>query len=53
MKRYTKGDFIILLLCVDGMLTVGNGTNKISLLDRALSKSFAMKNLRHVRKYLA
>jgi hypothetical protein len=50
MKRYTEGDFIILVLCVDGMLIVGNGTNRIALLAKAFSKSFAMKNLGPCKK---
>jgi hypothetical protein len=45
MKRYAEGDFIILLLYVDDMLIVGNGTKRIALLKKALSKSFAMKDL--------
>jgi ATP-binding cassette subfamily B (MDR/TAP) protein 1 len=44
-KRYAEGDFIILLLYVDDMLIVGNGTKRIALLKKALSKSFAMKDL--------
>ena len=45
MKSYAKGDFIILLLYVDDMLIVGNGTKRIALLKTSLSKSFAMKDL--------
>jgi ATP-binding cassette subfamily B (MDR/TAP) protein 1 len=44
-KRYAEGDFIILLLYVDDMLIVGNGTKRSALLKKALSKSFAMKDL--------
>ena len=44
MKSYAKDDFIILLLYVDDMLIVGNGTKRIALLKKALSKSFAMKD---------
>jgi ATP-binding cassette subfamily B (MDR/TAP) protein 1 len=52
-KRYAEGDFIILLLYVDDMLIVGNGTKRIALLKKALSKSFAMKDLGPDKKYLA
>jgi ATP-binding cassette subfamily B (MDR/TAP) protein 1 len=44
-KRYVEGDFIILLLYVDDMLIIGNGTKRIAFLKKALSKSFAMKDL--------
>jgi ATP-binding cassette subfamily B (MDR/TAP) protein 1 len=44
-KRYAEGDFIILLLYVDDMPIVGNGTKRIALLEKELSKSFAMKDL--------
>jgi hypothetical protein len=37
-KRYAEGDFIILLLYVDGMLIVENGIKRIALLKKALSK---------------
>jgi hypothetical protein len=39
MKTYTDGDFIILLLYVNDMLIVGNGTK------RELSKLLVMKDL--------
>ena len=52
MKRYTEGDFIILLLYVDDMLIVGNGTKRIALLKKALSKSFAMKDLGPAKQIL-
>ena len=45
LKRYNKGDFLILLLYVDGMLIVGQDTRKIGSLKKALGKSFAMKDL--------
>jgi ATP-binding cassette subfamily B (MDR/TAP) protein 1 len=44
-KRYAEGDFIILLLYVDDMLIIGDGIKRIALLKKALSKSFAMKDL--------
>ena len=52
MKRYAEGDFIILLLYVDDMLIVGNGTKRIALLKKALSKSFAMKDLGPAKQIL-
>ena len=52
MKRYAEGDFIILLLYVDDMLIVGNATKRIALLKKALSKSFAMKDLGPAKQIL-
>jgi hypothetical protein len=52
MKRYTEGDFIILLLYVDEMLTVGNDTKMIALLKKALSNSFAMDDLEQAKQIL-
>ena len=40
-----KHDFLILLLFVDDMLVVGQNAKKIESLKKALSKSFAMKDL--------
>lgn len=45
MKRYTEGGFIILLLYVDDMMIVGNNAKRIVLLEKALSKSFLVKDL--------
>ena len=45
VKRYDEGDFLILLLYVDDMLVVGQNAKKIASLKKALSKSFAMKDL--------
>ena len=45
VKRYSKGDFLILLLYVDDMLVVGQDAKKIVSLKKALSKSFAMKDI--------
>ena len=52
MKRYVEGDFIIPLLYVDDMLIVGNSTNRIALLKKTLSKSFAMKDLGPAKQIL-
>jgi hypothetical protein len=51
-KRYAEGDFIILLLYIDDMLFVGNGTKSIDLLNKALSKLFAMKDLGPTKQIL-
>jgi ATP-binding cassette subfamily B (MDR/TAP) protein 1 len=45
MKGYADGDFIILLLYVDDMLIVGNGTMEICSPQEGISKSLAMKDL--------
>ena len=45
VKRYDEGDFLILLLYVDGMLIVEQDTRKIGSLKKALGKSFVMKDL--------
>lgn len=45
IKKYAGGDFIILLLYVDDMLIVGQDKKKITALKKALSESFAMKDL--------
>ena len=45
MKKYDEGDFLILLLYVDDMFIDGQDLNKIVSLKRALSKSFAKKDI--------
>ena len=45
VKKFSDGEFIILLLYVDDMLIVGRDTNKIDKLKKELSKSFEMKDL--------
>jgi hypothetical protein len=52
MKRYGEGDFIILFLYVDDMLIVGTGTKRIVLLEKALGKSFSMKDLGPAKQIL-
>jgi ATP-binding cassette subfamily B (MDR/TAP) protein 1 len=52
MKKFAEGDFIILLLYVDDMLIVGNNTERIALLKKALGKSFAMKDLGSAKQIL-
>ena len=45
VKKFEVGDFLILLLYVDDMLIVGRDLKKIGSLKKALSKSFAMKDM--------
>jgi hypothetical protein len=45
VKKFSDGEFIILLLYMDDMLIVGHDTSKIDRLKEELSKSFAMKDL--------
>ena len=45
VKRYDGMDFLILLLYVDDMLTVGQDLKKIGSLNKALGKSFAIKDI--------
>nr|KYP31853.1 Retrovirus-related Pol polyprotein from transposon TNT 1-94 [Cajanus cajan] len=52
VKNYENGESIILLLYVDDMLIVGKDKTKIAALKKALSKSFAMKDLGSVKKIL-
>ena len=52
VKEYTGDDFIILLLYVDDMLIIGHDLMKIVALKKALSKSFAMKDLGSAKKIL-
>lgn len=52
VKNYENGESIILLLYVDDMLIVGKDKAKIAALKKALSKSFAMKDLGAVKKIL-
>ena len=52
MKRYGEGGFIILLLYVDDILIVGTSIKRIVLLKKALSKSFAMKDLGPAKQIL-
>ena len=52
VKKFSDGDFVILLLYVDNMFIVGQDTNKIEKLKKELSKSFAMKDLELAKKIL-
>ena len=45
VKKFSDGEFIILLLYVDDMLIVGHDTGKIDKLKKELSKLFEMKDL--------
>jgi hypothetical protein len=52
VKKFSDGEFIILLLYVDDMLIVGRDTRKIDRLKEEFSKSFAMKDLGPARQIL-
>ncbi|KAL5821663.1 hypothetical protein ACOSQ3_023545 [Xanthoceras sorbifolium] len=52
IKKFSDGDFIILLLYVDDMLIVGQDIGKINRLKKELSKSFAMKDLGPAKQIL-
>jgi hypothetical protein len=52
VKKFSDGEFIILLVYVDDMLIVGRDISKIDKLKEELSKSFAMKDLGPARKIL-
>ncbi|CAJ2658330.1 unnamed protein product [Trifolium pratense] len=52
VKKFSDGDFIILLLYVDDMLIVGHDTKKIKSLKKELSMSFAMKDLGPAKQIL-
>ena len=45
VKKFEGGDFLILLLYVDDMLIVGRDQAKIRMLNKALNRTFAMKDL--------
>ena len=52
VKRFSDGDFIILLLYVDDLLIVGHNMSKIEKLKKELSKSFSMKDLGPTKQIL-
>lgn len=52
VKKFSDGNFIILLLYVDDMLIVGHDSMKIEKLKKELGKSFAMKDLGPVKQIL-
>lgn len=52
VNKFDNGEVIILSLYVDDMLIVGKDRTKIVDLKKALSKSFAMKDLDAVKKIL-
>ena len=52
MKKFDDGDFLIILLYVDDMLIVGQDQKKIESLKKALSKSFAMKDMGQMKQIL-
>ena len=52
MKKFDRGDFLILLLYVDDMLIVGPDRTKIGNLKKALNRTFSMKDLGPARQIL-
>ena len=52
MRKFSDGDFIILLLYVDDMLIVGKSISRINELKETLCESFAMKDLGPARQIL-
>jgi hypothetical protein len=52
VKKFSNGEFIILLLYVDDILIVGRYTNKIDKLKKELNKSFSMKDLGFAKQIL-
>ena len=52
IRRFSSGDFIILLLYVDDMLIVGRDASKINILKQELSESFEMKDLGPAKQIL-
>ncbi len=53
VKKFSDGDFIILLLYVDDMLIVGHDTKKIESIKKDLNRSFVMKDLGPAKKILS
>ena len=52
VKKFFNGEFIILLLYLDGMLIVCCNTSKSERLKKELSNSFAMKGLGPAKQIL-
>ncbi|CAM8972980.1 unnamed protein product [Rhodiola kirilowii] len=52
IRKFTDGDFIILLIYVDDMLIVGQDMKKITMLKKDLNKVFKMKDLGHAKQIL-
>ena len=52
LKKHHGGDSLILLLYADDMLIVGQHPKKIGSLKKALSKSFAMKDMGPAKQIL-
>ncbi|TVU59856.1 hypothetical protein FQP86_17905, partial [Cobetia crustatorum] len=51
-RKFSDGDFLVLLLYVDDMLIMGKDIKKIDRLKQELGKSFAMKDLGPARQIL-
>jgi len=52
LKRKNDGNYIILLLYVDGMLVAGSNMQEINVLERKFENSFAMKDLGAAKQIL-
>ncbi|MGV7953777.1 reverse transcriptase domain-containing protein, partial [Mycobacterium kansasii] len=52
MRKFSDGDFLVLLLYVDNMLIMGKDIKKIDRLKQELGKSFAMKDFGPARQIL-
>ena len=52
-KKLENGSYIILLLYVDDMFVAGSNMQDINVLKKKLANSFAMKDLRAVKKILS
>ena len=50
--KLSDDDFVILLLYVDDILSVGRNVSRIDKLKKQLRKSFSMKDLGSVKKIL-
>ena len=52
VKKLNGGDFLILMLYVDDMLIVEQDRIKITILKKALSRSFSMKDMGPMREIM-
>ena len=52
VKKFDRGDFVILLLYVDDMVIVERDRIKIGMLKKVLSMSFSMKDMGPARSIL-
>ena len=52
VKKFKRGDFLVLLVYMDNMLIVDQDHMKIGMLKKALSKSFSLKDVGPARQIL-